>query len=139
MDQILKIIWQAEIWHATYAHKKNMIQGVCDIYPHKICSWDICPGKRIWTKIYYWLIFLLNQFFLSKCLGGWIFSGANIYCNKSFLELMLLDQHFFNPKLFWPTFFWKILLTTSLWPKFFLDRHFFEQFLGDHCFLGQTF
>ena len=136
-----------------------MIQGVCDIYPHKICSWDICPGKRIWTKIYYWLIFLLNHFFYPNFLGGWIFSGANIYCNKSFLEWILLDQHFFNPKLFaqhfFGKFFWQVLFdqnfsrtdislnnfwgTIVFWDKHFLDQNFWEQNLLGQRIFGATF
>ena len=47
---------QAEIWHASYAHKNKMIQGVCDIYPRNICSGDICE-KDVGAK------FIMGQFF----------------------------------------------------------------------------
>ena len=44
---IFYIMHQSKIWHATYAHKNKMIQGVCDISPDNICSGDICPNKNI--------------------------------------------------------------------------------------------
>ena len=44
-NPIFYITYQAEMGHATYAHKNMMIQEACNIFPDKFCS-----GHSFWTK-----------------------------------------------------------------------------------------
>ena len=96
---------------------------VYDIYPDNIWSWNICPGKTFWTKIYYISIFILNQHFLHS-IYFWQDISEPTFIVTHFLWLIFLDKY--NLLIF----FIHLFLIT-----FFGSKFLFEQFICGPTFM----
>ena len=123
--------------------ENKMTQGGGDIYPDNICSWYICPGKKILFEIFYKLESGMQPILTKKGLCN---IHPDNFCSENIYSVIkIVGQNFswtnfsLERKVFeWTFFLIQILGRADIHSQIFC-QHFWTHLFWTKIFLGEKY